>query len=86
MSFFNRDDMKNPDSRTPEPGDRITGAVMDESARHDLANQLGIVVGLSEMLLEQSHRDDPIRADLEEIYKAARAALAVLKRAGTNPQ
>ena len=52
----------------------------DEKHRHDFKNQLGIILGFSEMLLTETKADDPHRADLEEIHKAARAALDILDR------
>ena len=46
--------------------------------RHDLKNQLGIVLGYSEMVLEDLDPANPMRADVEEILKAARQALTLL--------
>lgn len=48
--------------------------------RHDLKNQLGIVLGYSELLLQDLPEDDPQRADLEEILKAAHAAMALVEQ------
>lgn len=44
---------------------------------HDLKNELCILVGFSEMLLTDAAADDPRRADLNEIHRAAGAALEV---------
>ena len=46
--------------------------------RHDLKNQLGIVLGYSELILQDLDRANPMRADLEEILKAAQQAMSLL--------
>lgn len=46
---------------------------------HDMKNMLGIVIGYSNLLLEETPADDARRADLEEIRKAGEAALALLQ-------
>ena len=46
--------------------------------RHDLKNQLGIVLGYSELALEDLDTAHPLRADLEEIQKAAQQAMALV--------
>lgn len=45
---------------------------------HDMKNQLGIVLGFSNLLLDDMAPDDPRRADLDEVRKAGEAALAIL--------
>jgi hypothetical protein len=45
---------------------------------HTLKNYLAIVVGYSELLLQESADDDPRRADFEEIYRAASEAVKLL--------
>lgn len=52
----------------------------DDKHRHAFKNQLSIVLGFSEMLLASAKHGDPRRADLEEIHKAAAAALELLAR------
>jgi len=47
----------------------------DRAFVHDMKNYLGIVIGYSHLLLEEMAADDPRRADVEEIRKAADAAL-----------
>lgn len=49
--------------------------------RHDLSNQLGIVVGFAELLLSETDPGDPKHADLQEICTAARRALELLGQA-----
>jgi signal transduction histidine kinase len=45
---------------------------------HDMRNFLGIIIGYSNLLLEELPADDPHRADVDEIRKAGDAALALL--------
>jgi signal transduction histidine kinase len=52
----------------------------DDKNRHDFKNQLAIIRGFAEILLDEAAADDPRRRDLEEIHKAAVAALALLTR------
>lgn len=49
--------------------------------KHDLKNQLGIVLGFIELLIEDTPETDPRRQDMLEIRKAASASLAILNRA-----
>lgn len=56
----------------------MTDHTPDARWRHDLKNQLGIVLGFSELLLEDLDKESPIRADLEEILKAGRRAMALV--------
>ena len=46
--------------------------------RHDLKNQLGIVLGYSELILQDMDTAHPLRGDLEEILKAAQQAMALV--------
>jgi len=52
----------------------------DDKSRHDFKNQLGIILGFSEILLAEAKVGDPRRGDVEEIHKAATAALDLLAR------
>lgn len=45
---------------------------------HALLNHLAIVLSFSELLLQDSALDDPRRADLAEIHKAAAAAVKMM--------
>jgi hypothetical protein len=47
---------------------------------HDLSNQLSIVLGFSELLLAGMRADDPLKRDLQEIEKAARAAMQLVSQ------
>lgn len=52
----------------------------DHTLRHDFRNHLGIILGFSEALLDDTPANDPRRGDLEEIHNAAAAALELLAR------
>ena len=45
---------------------------------HDLKNMLGIILGYSNLLLDEMPADDPKRPDVEEIRKAGERALVIL--------
>ena len=68
----------------------MTTAMTDERARHDFKNQLAIIRGFAELLLADATESEHRRRDLEEIYKAAVSALALLDRlypvAGAEPE
>ena len=49
-----------------------------EKWRHDLKNQLGIIVGFSELLLGETDLAHRHRVDIEEIRTAAQRALDLL--------
>ena len=53
--------------------------------RHDFKNHLAIIRGFSDILLEQATTDGQQRADLEEIHKAAMAALTLLDHVFPDP-
>lgn len=46
--------------------------------RHDVKNQLGIILGFSELLLEEMEQSDRRRPDIEEIHAAATRAMALV--------
>jgi uncharacterized protein (DUF2342 family) len=45
---------------------------------HQLKNHLAIVVGFCDLLIADTPDDDPRRADLRELFDAAREAMAVV--------
>ena len=47
--------------------------------RHDLKNQLGIILGFSELLLEDMAAEDPARPDIVEIRAAAQRAMQIVE-------
>jgi signal transduction histidine kinase len=52
----------------------------DDTTRHDFKNQLAIIRGFAEILLDQAQAGDPRRHDIEEIHKASVVALDLLDR------
>lgn len=52
--------------------------VLDVETEHTLRNHLAIIVGFSELLLNDLPTDDPRAGDLQEIHKAANAAMRLL--------
>jgi signal transduction histidine kinase len=45
---------------------------------HDMRNMLGIIIGYSNLLLDEMPSEDPKRPDVDEIRKAGESALALL--------
>lgn len=54
--------------------------------RHDLKNQLGIVLGYSELLLQDLDQASPLREDLIEIQKAAQQAMTLVAQLEPAPE
>ena len=52
----------------------------NDKLRHDFKNHLGIILGFVDLLLEDVAPGDPKRGDLEQIQRAANAALDLLQR------
>jgi hypothetical protein len=50
----------------------------DSPELHQLKNHLAIIVGFCDLLLGDMTRDDPKRADIQEMRKAGLAALDML--------
>lgn len=46
--------------------------------RHDMKNQIGIVLGFSDLLMQEMEPGDVRRADLQEIHTAATRAMELL--------
>ena len=49
---------------------------------HELNNQLTVIIGYADLLLENLHDGDERRADVVEIRSAAEAALALVPQLG----
>ena len=49
--------------------------IKEDEAVHRLKNQLSIILGFCELLMEEFPADSAHRRDLGEIYKAAREAM-----------
>jgi hypothetical protein len=56
----------------------VTAPPRPERWKHDLTNQLGIVLGFSALLLEEMDPADERYADLREIHTAAEKAMEIL--------
>ena len=54
----------------------------EPEAIHRLKNYIAIVMGFSELLLAECADDDPKRSDLEEVFKAAQNAMAMMPELG----
>lgn len=52
----------------------------DRKFVHDMKNMLGIIIGYSNLLLDEMPSGDPKRADVEEIRKAGDKALTILDK------
>ena len=52
---------------------------------HDMKNMLGIIIGYSNLLLDEMPADDPRRADVDEIRKAGEGALVLLNAWSATP-
>lgn len=50
----------------------------DRKFIHDMKNMLGIVIGYSNLLIDEIPADDPKRDDVDEIRRAGESALALL--------
>ena len=48
--------------------------------RHDITNQLGIILGFAELLLDELDPGDARRADIQEIATAAQKALDLIRQ------
>jgi hypothetical protein len=51
----------------------------DRKFVHDMKNLMGIVVGYSNLLLDEMAPDDPKRPEVDEIRQAGESAVALLK-------
>lgn len=50
---------------------------------HDFKNQMGIVLGFTELLIAATPDEDPRKADIREIREAAQTALGLVERLGS---
>jgi len=58
--------------------DELTVALHEPRSLHDLKNHVCIIVGFSDLLLQECADDDPRRPDIEQIHKSAHATLRLL--------
>jgi hypothetical protein len=57
------------------PPDRVPE---DTPVLHEFKNHLSVIIGFCDILLNELTHDDPKRADVLEVRKAGRAAIALL--------
>jgi two-component system, cell cycle sensor histidine kinase and response regulator CckA len=50
----------------------------DRKFVHDMKNMMGIIIGYSNLVLDEMAPDDPKRPDIDEIRKAGEKAIALL--------
>jgi hypothetical protein len=48
--------------------------------QHDVMNQIGVILGFSDLLLDEMEPSDPRRADVQEIATAARRAMELIEQ------
>jgi hypothetical protein len=60
----------------------VTSQELSDRWRHDMKNQLGIILGFSELLLQEMDEADARRADIAEIHRAARRAMELMAQPG----
>lgn len=58
---------------------------MNARLKHDLKNQIGIILGFIELLIEDTPESDRRRADMIEVRDAARACLAMIDHQPDDP-
>jgi hypothetical protein len=54
--------------------------VPDATWRHDLKNQLGVIVGYAELIQQGLDPSNPLRSEVEEILRAAQHALMLVRK------
>lgn len=52
----------------------------DAAWRHDLKNQLGVIVGYAELIQQELDQSNPMRSEIEEIMRAAQHALMLVRK------
>ena len=60
-------------------------STMSHDPMHELTNQLAIVIGFAEVLLDEIEAGDRRRADVEQILHAAHSAIALLSQLAVGP-
>ena len=54
--------------------------VPDANWRHDLKNQLGVIVGYAELIQQRLDPSNPLRSEVDEIMRAAQHALMLVRK------
>jgi hypothetical protein len=68
-----------------EPQNMMPPATPGSSFRHQVANELAVIIGFTELLLEEAGADHAWRPDLEAIRVAAGRATQLLAEARPQP-
>ena len=68
----------NHDFFSPRLTDTARQRTADPKVKHDIKNQLGIVLGFTELLLADMPDDDPRKADLMEIRAATMMTMELI--------
>ena len=58
----------------------VDGMDADRKFVHDMKNLLGIIIGYSNVLLDDAPAEAPIRSDIDEIRRAGEDAVTLLKQ------
>jgi hypothetical protein len=65
-------------SEEPEVARMRDRPIEEDDLVHNLKNHLSIIVGFCDLLLDELPPEDPRHADVLEVHKAARAAMALV--------
>jgi signal transduction histidine kinase len=66
--------------RTVRAGEVVADNVPDATWRHDLKNQLGVIVGYAELIQQRLDPSNPLRSEVDEIMRAAQHALMLVRK------
>ena len=67
---------RNRERKVKGMGDKVP----DANWRHDLKNQLGVIVGYAELIQQRLDPSNPLRSEVDEIMRAAQHALMLVRK------
>jgi signal transduction histidine kinase len=67
---------RNRERKVKGVGDKVP----DANWRHDLKNQLGVIVGYAELIQQRLDPSNPLRSEVDEIMRAAQHALMLVRK------
>jgi len=67
---------RNRERKVKGVGDKVP----DANWRHDLKNQLGVIVGYAELIQQRLDQSNPLRSEVDEIMRAAQHALMLVRK------
>jgi signal transduction histidine kinase len=67
---------RNRERKVKGMGDKVP----DANWRHDLKNQLGVIVGYAELIQQGLDQSNPLRSEVDEIMRAAQHALMLVRK------